>query len=331
MGEVYRARDTRLGRSVAVKVVKASGARDPALRERFEREARAISALDHPHICPLYDVGQDAGVEFLVMPCLEGETLASQLHHGALPLDQAVAIATQIADALDRAHRAGFVHRDLKPANIMLTKGSGARHGEVHATLLDFGLAKLTASPMAVNPSLAETQLPAEENLTGDATLVGTLQYMAPEQIEGKPVDARADLFALGAILHEMITGRPALRLRARPPLSRRFLRTTHPRFPWLSTNVSPALDATVQRCLAKSADDRFQSASDLRFALQTLGHEHPHGADVGPHRSRRNLPMRGMLTVAGAITLAGIGWMVTRPRVVAPERASPVCSTRSR
>jgi serine/threonine protein kinase len=239
MGEVYRARDTRLGRSVAVKVVKASGTHDPALRERFEREARAISALDHPHICPLYDVGQDAGVEFLVMPCLEGETLASRLQKGALPLDRAVAIATQIADALDRAHRAGFVHRDLKPANIMLTKGSGARHGEVHATLLDFGLAKLTASPVALNPSLATTQPPAQENLTGEATLVGTLQYMAPEQIEGKPVDGRADLFALGAILHEMITGRPAF---ARLP------RVFHHRSTPLFSAVSPRILTTAFR-----------------------------------------------------------------------------------
>ena len=310
---MYRARDTRLGRSVAVKVVKASGTRDPALRERFEREARAISALDHPHICPLYDVGQDAGVEFLVMPCLEGETLASRLHTGALPLDRAVAIATQIADALDRAHRAGFVHRDLKPANIMLTKGSGARHGEVHATLLDFGLAKLTASPVALNPSLAATQ-PPQENLTGDATLVGTLQYMAPEQIEGKPIDARADLFALGAILHEMITGRPAFAAASPASLIAAILAHDPTPLSATCTSVSLALDATVQRCLAKSPDDRFQSASDLRFALQTLGHEHPHGADVGPHRSRRNLPVRAVLTVAGAITLAGIGWMVTRP-----------------
>jgi Tol biopolymer transport system component len=289
----------------------------PRSDRRRDLDRNSFGARSHAR--PLYDVGQDAGVEFLVMPCLEGETLASRLDKGALSLERAVAIATQIADALDRAHRAGFVHRDLKPANIMLTKGSGARHGEVHATLLDFGLAKLTASPVALNPSLAATQPPPQANLTGDATLVGTLQYMAPEQIEGKPVDARADLFALGAILHEMITGRPAFAAASPASVIAAILAHDPPPLSATATSVSPALDATVQRCLAKSADDRFQSASDLRFALQTLGHEPPHGADVGPHRGRRTLPVSAVLTVAGAITLAGIGWMVTRPRSYVP------------
>src|SRR5215475_10748460 len=200
MGEVYKAKDTRLDRTVAVKVLPSHVSSDPALRERFEREARTIAALNHPHICTLHDVGHQDGIDFLVLEHLDGHTLADRLTKGALPLDQALQIAIQIADALDKAHRAGIVHRDLKPGNIMLTK-SGAK-------LLDFGLAKVTPAAIAASGlSIAAT---GASPVTMQGTILGTLQYMAPEQIEGQEADARTDIFAFGAVLYEMLTGRKA-------------------------------------------------------------------------------------------------------------------------
>jgi eukaryotic-like serine/threonine-protein kinase len=200
MGEVYKARDTRLDRLVAIKVLPAHVSSDPALRERFEREARTVAALNHPHICTLHDVGHQDSVDYLVLEYLEGQTLADRLTKGALPLDQAMAVAIQIADALDKAHGAGIVHRDLKPGNIMLTK-TGAK-------LLDFGLAKVTPSVVAASGlSMAPTGM---SPVTVQGTLLGTLQYMAPEQVEGREADARSDIFAFGAIVHEMVTGKKA-------------------------------------------------------------------------------------------------------------------------
>jgi len=200
MGEVYRAKDTRLDRTVAIKVLPQQFAADPDARARFEREGRAISSLDHPHICALYDVGEHDGSTFLVMQYLDGETLEARLTTGPLPLPQATQIAIDIAGALDKAHRAGIVHRDLKPGNIMLTK-SGAK-------LLDFGLAK-SAAPVIAMTSLS--MLPTTPpGITAQGTILGTFQYMAPEQIEGLEADARTDIFAFGAVLFEMITGRRA-------------------------------------------------------------------------------------------------------------------------
>src|ERR1051326_2869069 len=193
MGEVYKARDTRLDRTVAVKVLPASLASDPIFRERFDREARTISSLDHPHICVLHDVGREGGVEYLVMQFLDGETLAERLTRGPMPIAQALEYGAQMAAALDRAHRAGIVHRDLKPGNVMLVRGGGS--SSTVANLLDFGLAKspvLHASPAATATMTSP--------LTGQGTIVGTLQYMAPEQIEGRAGDARPDIFAPGAI-----------------------------------------------------------------------------------------------------------------------------------
>ena len=198
MGEVYKARDTRLDRSVAIKVLAADIASDPAARERFEREARAVAALDHPHICGIHDVGEVHGTHFLVMPLLDGETLAARLEKGALPLDQALSIAAEIADALDKAHRKGLVHRDLKPASIMLTK-SGAK-------LLDFGLVKLRANPGPISMS-GIAHLASTSPGTDRGMIVGTVQYMAPEQVEGRQADSRSDIWALGAVIHEMVTG----------------------------------------------------------------------------------------------------------------------------
>src|SRR5215510_4332033 len=200
MGEVYKANDTRLDRTVAIKVLPSHVSDDLTLRERFEREARTIAALNHPHICTLYDVGHEADTDFLVLEYLEGQTLADRLTKGALPLDQALQLAIQIADALDKAHRAGIVHRDLKPGNIMLTK-SGTK-------LLDFGLAKVTPAVMAASGlSIAPTGI---SPVTMQGTILGTLQYMAPEQIEGQEADARTDIFAFGAVLYEMVTGEKA-------------------------------------------------------------------------------------------------------------------------
>jgi serine/threonine protein kinase len=209
MGEVYKARDIRLDRIVAIKILPEALAADPQLRERFEREAKAVAALSHPHICVAHDVGHQAGTDFLVMEYLEGETLESRLKKKALPLDQALQYAIQIADALDKAHRAGIVHRDLKPGNIMLTK-SGAK-------LLDFGLAK-ASGPMIAGAELS--MLPTTPpGLTAQGTILGTFQYMAPEQLEGQEADARTDIFAFGAVLYEMLTGKKAFEGKSRASL----------------------------------------------------------------------------------------------------------------
>src|SRR6266851_4071847 len=199
MGEVYRARDTRLDRTVAIKIVPQHLSSNPQSRERFDREAKAISSLSHPHICPLYDVGHQDGVDFLVMEYLEGEPLAHRLKKGPLAPDQVLQYAIQITDALDTAHKHGVIHRDLKPGNIMLTK-TGTK-------LLDFGLAKMRAAEAAAGMTGVLTQTTP---LTGEGTIVGTLQYMAPEQLEGVESDARTDLFALGSVIYEMATGRKA-------------------------------------------------------------------------------------------------------------------------
>jgi serine/threonine protein kinase len=207
MGEVYRARDTRLGRDVAVKILPKEMSADATRKQRFEREAKTISGLNHPNICTLHDVGSQDGVDYLVMECVEGETLAKRLEKGPLPLEQVLKYGAQIADALDKAHRAGIVHRDLKPGNIMLTS-SGAK-------LLDFGLAKpvealtsgLTLTAAAAHPS----------PVTQEGMVVGTFQYMSPEQVEGKEVDGRSDVFSLGAVLYEMVAGKPAQPPRSPP------------------------------------------------------------------------------------------------------------------
>src|SRR4051794_17814807 len=194
MGEVYRARDTRLDREIAIKVLHSRLAEQPGLRERFEREARALAGLNHPHICALYDIGRDSAVDYLVMEYLEGASLERKLEEGALPIDQAILWALQLAEALDQAHRRGVLHRDIKPGNIMLT-ASGAK-------LMDFGLAKTTRRPVVTD----STQL-ANSVLTVEGTILGTLPYMAPEQLAGKEADARTDIFALGCVFYEMITG----------------------------------------------------------------------------------------------------------------------------
>ena len=258
MGEVYKSRDTRLDRTVAIKILPDTFAADPQFRERFDREARTISQLDHPHVCALYDVGEQDGTAFLVMQFLEGETLADRLAKGALPIDQAIKTAIEIASALDRAHRAGIVHRDLKPGNIMLTK-AGAR-------LLDFGLAKSSASVLA-----GASTLPTAANLTAQGTILGTFQYMAPEQIEGQEADARTDIFAFGVVLYEMVTGKRAFTGKTHASLISSILKDTPRPIVELQPLVPPLLDHIVSRCLAKDPDDRWQSASDLTRELRWI------------------------------------------------------------
>jgi serine/threonine protein kinase len=262
MGEVYKARDTRLDRTVAVKILPSALAADPQFRERFDREARAISQLSHPHICTLHDVGDHDGTAYLVLELIDGEPLAARLEKGALPIDQALKIGVEIASALDTAHRAGIVHRDLKPANVMLTK--------IGAKLLDFGLAKTTGAVVATSGlSMAPTTPPA--TMTAAGTILGTFQYMAPEQIEGLEADARTDIFAFGCVLYEMLTGKKAFEGKTRASLLGAILKDEPPPVSQLQLLSSAALDRLVATCLAKEPDDRWQSARDVMRELQWI------------------------------------------------------------
>ncbi len=307
MGEVYRARDTRLDRIVALKVMPAHLASDPALRERFEREARTISHLNHPNICTLHDVGSDKGVDFLVMEYLEGETLAQHLSRGALTLAAALHIAMQIAEALDRAHHAGIVHRDLKPSNIFLVRDAGVSSAPL-VKLLDFGLAKSVSTLVAqetASPTLAQA-------LTGQGTILGTLQYMSPEQLEGRDADARADIFAFGAVLYEMLTRRRAFDGKSQASVIASILSATPP--PVSSQQpVTPAvLDHLVGRALEKDPVDRWASMHDVLLQLSWiathgLGPAATAGASPIARRERRwgiAASAALLLALAAAVTL---------------------------
>ena len=275
MGEVYRARDTRLDRTVAIKVLPPDLTNDPAARQRLEREARAVAALSHPHICTLHDIGHQHETDFLVMEFLDGETLAARLARAKLPLDQALHYGIQIADALAAAHKAGIVHRDLKPGNVMLTK-SGAK-------LLDFGLAKPREQALVTG----QTATAWSEPLTGYGTILGTLQYMAPEQLEGKEADARSDIFALGALTYEMVTGRRAFDAGTQPSTIAKILEMNPPAPSTLAPVCPPALDRSIQRCLAKESDNRWQSARDVLLELQWIAADQARGAAAAPRGSR--------------------------------------------
>jgi eukaryotic-like serine/threonine-protein kinase len=284
MGEVYRARDTRLNRIVAIKVLPSGVAADPSFRQRFHREAQTISSLEHPHICALYDLGNHNGTYFLVMQYLEGETLAARLAKGPLPIGQALKHAMEIADALDKAHRQGFVHRDLKPGNVMLTTSSVARQSVPQATLLDFGLAKALELPRigrsgtGAGAEVASQEMRAtrSEALTVEGTILGTPQYMAPEQLEGKEVDARSDIFAFGCVLYEMLTGRRAFAGDSRATVIAAILGRDPPSIAQVQPSVTPALEHVVRRALAKQPDDRFQTARDLLLELKWVAEERP-------------------------------------------------------
>ncbi len=261
MGEVYKARDTRLDRTVAIKVLPAHFAESERLRQRFEREARALASLSHPHICTLYDVGHENGIHFLVMEYLEGETLAARLERGPIPTEQLLRAGSEIADALDKAHRQGVVHRDLKPGNIMLTKAG--------VKLLDFGLAKGTTNLVASALTQVSAVPTRSQPLTAEGTLVGTLHYMAPEQLEGQEADARSDIFALGAVLYEMATGRRAFLGKSQASIIAAILSSEPTPISALQPMTPPALDRAAKRCLAKDPDDRWQSARDLLLELK--------------------------------------------------------------
>jgi serine/threonine protein kinase len=312
MGEVYRARDTRLERIVAVKILPDHLSDRAELRERFEREARTVASLNHPHICTLHEIGQQEGVDYLVMEHLEGETLAERLKKGPLPLDQVLRYAIEIADALDKAHRKGITHRDLKPGNIMLTK-SGAK-------LLDFGLAKLktsaVASPLSQLPTVNDT-------ITARGTILGTLQYMAPEQVEGREVDARTDIFAFGVVVYEMATGKKAFEGKSQASLIAKILETDPPPISSLQPMTPPALDRVVKRCLAKEPEKRWQTASDLCEELKWIAEESTTRAAFAavPAASRRKNWLKTALWSAGALgTSFVVGFTLWSLKPVAPK-----------
>jgi Tol biopolymer transport system component/predicted Ser/Thr protein kinase len=310
MGEVYKARDTRLDRTVAVKILAASLAADPDLRDRFDREARAISSLNHPHICALFDVGHQDGVDFLVLEYLEGETLGERLARGgALDPNTALKSAIEICDALDKAHRSGIVHRDLKPANVMLTKAG--------AKLLDFGLAKSAAPAVATTAlSMLPTTPP---NLTAQGAILGTFQYMAPEQIEGLEADARTDIFAFGALLFEMLTGRTAFEGKTRAGLLGAILKDEPPAVSRVQPAAPPALDRIISTCLAKDSDDRYQSARDLLRELKWVASGSSDGAGA-----RTVTPVAGSRRVAWLVAAAAIIAMITAA-IIALRRTGEV------
>jgi Tol biopolymer transport system component/predicted Ser/Thr protein kinase len=285
MGEVWKARDTRLERSVAIKVLPAAVAQNAQLKVRFEREAKTISQLNHPNICTLYDVGDD----YLVMELLEGETLADRVARGPLPISETLRIGAQIAEALDRAHRAGIVHRDLKPGNVMLTK-TGAK-------LLDFGLAKSGAFEITNDGATLQ------KSLTAEGTILGTFQYMAPEQLEGVEADPRTDIFALGAVLYEMASGRRAFDGKTRTSLIAAIVGSDPPPIAQLQPMTPPALEHVIRKCLSKEPDDRWQSAHDIAEELRWINEA---GSQAGvPAIARRSRARRWLAWSAVALALA--------------------------
>ena len=290
MGEVFRARDKRLDRAVAIKVLPRAFASHLDSRRRLEREAKTISRLNHPHICTLHDVGHHEGVDYLVMELIDGQSLADRLARGALPLDQVLRYGSEIASALGQAHRAGIVHRDLKPGNIMIAK-SGAK-------LLDFGLAKGAVEPDGIGAPLSETQ---QKPLTEEGVVVGTFQYMAPEQIDGLPADARTDIFALGAVLYEMATGRRAFAGASRSSVIAAILAREPEPLSEVEPLTPPALEHVIRKCLAKEPDDRWQSALDIAAELDWIRTGSQTLAPGAP-----SIPRRQFLWAAGGV-VAGI------------------------
>ncbi|MGB0103744.1 MAG: serine/threonine-protein kinase, partial [Candidatus Sulfotelmatobacter sp.] len=278
MGEVYRARDTRLDRTVAVKVLASHLSSSPELKQRMEREGRAISSLNHPHICQLYDIGSQNGTDYLVMEFLEGETLAERLRKGAMPLAEVYKIGIAVAEALAVAHRSGIVHRDLKPGNIMLTAGG--------AKLMDFGLAKpLGLQSAGTGSGSAAPSFTAAATMSGPSPLsplttagsiIGTIQYMSPEQIEGKDADARSDIFAFGAVLYEMVAGKRPFAGKSQISLASSILEAEPQPVSDIKPNTPLAFEHVVTTCLQKNPDERYQSAHDVKLELQWIAADRP-------------------------------------------------------
>ncbi|HZZ17079.1 MAG TPA: serine/threonine-protein kinase, partial [Candidatus Sulfotelmatobacter sp.] len=278
MGEVYRALDTRLDRTVAIKVLASHLSSSLELKQRMEREGRAISSLNHPNICQLYDIGSQDGTDYLVMEFLEGETLAERLRKGAMPLNEIYKIAIGVAEALAVAHRQGIVHRDLKPGNIMLTQ-SGAK-------LMDFGLAKpLGMKSTGSGSGSAPPSFTAVATLTGPSPLspltaagsiIGTIQYMSPEQIEGKEADARSDIFAFGAVLYEMAAGKRPFSGKSQISLASSILEADPEPLSAIKAQTPPAFAQLVTTCLQKNPQDRYETAHDIKLQLQWIAAERP-------------------------------------------------------
>jgi Tol biopolymer transport system component len=294
MGEVYRARDTRLGRDVAVKVLPPGLSGSTESRGRFEREARTVSSLNHPHICTLHDVGRAGDTDYLVMELVEGETLAHRLERGPLSSEQVLKLGVEIADGLDKAHRAGIVHRDLKPGNIMLTK-TGAK-------LMDFGLARATG--LAASPTGMSQSPTVSQPLTAEGTIVGTFQYMAPEQLEAKEADARSDIWALGAVLYEMVTGKKAFEGKSQASLIGAIMNSEPKPITSLAPMSPPALERLVKACLAKDPDDRIQTAHDVRLQLEWIRDAGSQAGVPAPMVARRKSRERLAWILAGAMTV---------------------------
>jgi eukaryotic-like serine/threonine-protein kinase len=316
MGEVYRATDTRLDRTVAIKVISGDVTVSQEAKQRFDREARALSSFSHPHICALYDIGHDNGSDFLVMEFLEGETLARRLERGALPIRELLKIGVEIADALDKAHRQGMVHRDLKPGNIMLTK-SGAK-------LLDFGLVKPAGPSPAMVAGLADaaTRTQPTSPITQQGFLVGTFQYMSPEQVQGQEADSRSDIFAFGAVLYEMATGKRAFQGKSQISVASAILEKDPEPISSIQSLTPPALEHVVERALAKEPEDRWQSASDIKAELKWISAS---GSQTGinAHPTRhRILPKLAWLVAA---VLAGAVLVLTIALWNRPASQTPV------
>jgi len=305
-GEVYKARDTRLNRFVAIKALPDSLRQHPELRTRFEREAQTLASLSHPHICPVFDVGQQDGIEYLVMEYVEGETLADRLKKSRLPLDQTLRIAIEIADALDKAHRQGIAHRDIKPSNIMLTRGG--------AKLLDFGLAKTGLEPK-INSSVS--QLPTDAGLTVQGSLLGTLQYMSPEQVEGHEADARSDIFCFGATLYEMVTGAKAFEGKSQVSLMAAILEHEPGPVSTLVPVSPPLLEKIIRKSLAKDPNTRWQSMSDVMEALEWVrggaGEVAPAGASAPERKWWQGTPAVIAIAVIAVAVIAAL-LIVNRP-----------------
>jgi Tol biopolymer transport system component len=311
MGEVYRARDTRLERTVAIKILSAHLSSQPEARHRFEREARAISSLNHPNICTLYDVGHQDGTDFLVMEYLEGETLADRLVRGCLPSEQVLKYGIEICEGLEQAHRSGVIHRDLKPGNIMLTKSA--------AKLMDFGLAKATCTSAPPSSSLTVTLSSPDQPLTARGAVLGTFQYMSPEQVEGKEADARSDIFALGAILYEMASGRRAFTGTSQASIVAAILASDPQPISSVQPMAPPELDRVVRTCLAKDPEDRWQTAHDVKLQLRWIAEGESRAPVVAPGITRRKVRERLAWAIAAATTFLALASLVAYVRHIHP------------